>query len=226
MYVSHGVLMGLIPGVDTGIATLVLFLTQDPLIKPLECQVQKSGGVSNSDTTALQGTRVYASEPSKMTVRKVKFREVNLRRFFYKVHFCTQLSVFLLVLGFLFGHAACWISVFQPGIELWSQQRKGKILTIMLPGNSLIIDFNCPSGHLPKVDFQQELRHHFSEYMIKNAGLDEAQARIKIVRRNSNNLRYAGDTTFISESKEELESLDESGRGEQKMWLKAQHSEN
>ena len=46
--------------------------------------------------------------------------------------------------------------------------------------------------------------------MIKNAGLDEAQARIKIVRRNSNNLRYAGDTTFISESKEELESLDES----------------
>ena len=62
--------------------------------------------------------------------------------------------------------------------------------------------------------------------MIKNAGLDEAQARIKIVRRNSNNLRYAGDTTFISESKEELESLDESGRGEQKMWLKAQHSEN
>ena len=53
--------------------------------------------------------------------------------------------------------------------------------------------------------------------MIKNAGLDEAQARIKIVRRNSNNLRYAGDTTFISESKEELESLDESGRGEQKM---------
>ena len=37
MYVSHGVLMGLIPGVDTGIATLVLFLTQDPLIKPLEC---------------------------------------------------------------------------------------------------------------------------------------------------------------------------------------------
>ena len=37
LYVSHGVLMGLIPGVDTGIATLVLFLTQDPLIKPLEC---------------------------------------------------------------------------------------------------------------------------------------------------------------------------------------------
>ena len=207
MYVSHGVLMGLIPGVDTGIATLVLFLTQDPLIKPLECQVQKSGGVSNSDTTALQGTRVYASEPSKMTVRKVKFREVNLRRFFYKVHFCTQLSVFLLVLGFLFGHAACWISVFQPGIELWSQQKKSQILTTMLPGNSLIIGFKHCSGHRAKVDFQQQLRHHFSDYIMRNAGLEEAQVGIKIARRNINNLRYADDTTLMAESEEELKSL-------------------
>ena len=40
-----------------------------------------------------------------------------------------------------------------------------------------------------------------------NAGLDEAQAGIKIVRRNINNLRYADDTTLIAESKEELKSL-------------------
>ena len=39
------------------------------------------------------------------------------------------------------------------------------------------------------------------------AGLDEAQARIKIARRNINNLRYADDTTFMSESEEELKSL-------------------
>ena len=42
---------------------------------------------------------------------------------------------------------------------------------------------------------------------MRNAGLDEAQAGIKIVRRNINNLRYADDTTFMAESKEELKSL-------------------
>ena len=49
---------------------------------------------------------------------------------------------------------------------------------------------------------------------MQNAGLDEAQAGIKISRRNSNNHRYADDTTLMAESKEELESLDESERGE------------
>ena len=42
---------------------------------------------------------------------------------------------------------------------------------------------------------------------MQNAGLDEAQARIKIFRRNINNLRYADDTTLMAESKEELKSL-------------------
>ena len=42
---------------------------------------------------------------------------------------------------------------------------------------------------------------------MKNAGLDEAQARIKLVSRNINNLRYADDTTLMVESKEELQSL-------------------
>ena len=60
-----------------------------------------------------------------------------------------------------------------------------------------------------------------------NAGLDEAQAGIKIAGRNINNLRYAHDTTLVAESEEELKSLfDESERGEWKSWLKAQHSEN
>ena len=50
---------------------------------------------------------------------------------------------------------------------------------------------------------------------MKYAGLDEAQAGIKIAGRNINNLRYADDTTFMAESKEELkEPLDESERGE------------
>ena len=42
---------------------------------------------------------------------------------------------------------------------------------------------------------------------MRNAGLEEAQARIKITRRNINNLRYADDTTLMAESKEELKSL-------------------
>ena len=47
----------------------------------------------------------------------------------------------------------------------------------------------------------------YAEYIIQNAGLDEAQARIKTAGRNINNLRYADDTTLMAESKEELKSL-------------------
>ena len=62
---------------------------------------------------------------------------------------------------------------------------------------------------------------------MRNVGLDQAQAGIKIARRNFNNLRYADDTTLMAESEEELKSLlmkvkEESG----KSWLKTQHSEN
>ena len=54
-----------------------------------------------------------------------------------------------------------------------------------------------------------------AEYIKQNAGLDEAQAGIKIARRIINNLRYADDTTFMAESEEELKKpLDESERGE------------
>ena len=65
----------------------------------------------------------------------------------------------------------------------------------------------------------------YVEYIMRNAGLEEAQARIKIAGRNINNLRYADDTTLMVES-EEQEPLDESERGERKSWLKTQHSEN
>ena len=47
----------------------------------------------------------------------------------------------------------------------------------------------------------------YAEYIIQNARLDEAQAGIKIAGRNINNLRYANDTTLMSESEEELKSL-------------------
>ena len=60
---------------------------------------------------------------------------------------------------------------------------------------------------------------------MRNAGLEEAQARIKVARRNSNNLRYADDTTLMAESKEELKNLLKV-KEEQKIRLKTQHSEN
>ena len=47
----------------------------------------------------------------------------------------------------------------------------------------------------------------YAKYIMQNAGLDEAQAGIKIARRNINTLRYADDTTLIAESEEELKSL-------------------
>ena len=47
----------------------------------------------------------------------------------------------------------------------------------------------------------------YAEYIIRNTGLDEAQAGIKIAWRNINNLRYADDTTFMAESEEEIRSL-------------------
>ena len=47
----------------------------------------------------------------------------------------------------------------------------------------------------------------YAEYIMRNAGLDKAQARIKIAGRNINNLRYADDTTLMAESEEDLKSL-------------------
>ena len=54
----------------------------------------------------------------------------------------------------------------------------------------------------------------YAEYIMRNAGLEEAQAGIKIDGRNINNLRYADDTTLMAESEEELEPLGERERGE------------
>ena len=59
---------------------------------------------------------------------------------------------------------------------------------------------------------------------MRNVGLEETQAGIKIARRNINNLRYADDTTIMAESEEE--PLDENERGEWKCWLKTQLLEN
>ena len=62
---------------------------------------------------------------------------------------------------------------------------------------------------------------------MKNVGLEEAQAGIKIARRNISNLRYADDTTLMAENEEELKSLLMKVKsGELNSWLNAQHSKN
>ena len=68
---------------------------------------------------------------------------------------------------------------------------------------------------------------HEKLYIMRNAGLEEAQAGIKIAGRNINNLRHADDITLMAESEEELKSLLVKVKEDsEKSWLKAQHSEN
>ena len=62
---------------------------------------------------------------------------------------------------------------------------------------------------------------------MRKARLDETQAGIKIAERNTNNLKYTDDTTFMAESEEELKSLLMKAKEErEKSWFKTQHSEN
>ena len=66
------------------------------------------------------------------------------------------------------------------------------------------------------------LFNFYTEYIMRNTGLEEAQARIKIAWRNINNLRYADDTALMAESEEELKSLlmkvkEESLKGDSKL---------
>ena len=72
------------------------------------------------------------------------------------------------------------------GTKDWFQIRKGVLQGCIL--------FPC-------------LFHLYGEYIMRHAGLDEAQTGIKNARRNINNLRYADDTTLMAENKEELKSL-------------------
>ena len=61
---------------------------------------------------------------------------------------------------------------------------------------------------------------------MQNAELDEAQAEIKIARRNINNFRYVDDTILTEESEEEPKSLLMKVKDKWKSWIKTQHSEN
>ncbi|DAA14323.1 zinc finger protein 33B isoform X6 [Bos indicus x Bos taurus] len=67
--------------------------------------------------------------------------------------------------------------------------------------------FRLEQGEEPWILEEEFLSQSFSEYIMRNAGLEEAQAGIRIAGRNINYLRYTDDTTLMTESEEELKSL-------------------
>ena len=77
------------------------------------------------------------------------------------------------------------------------------------------LPFCMRSSHFcNEVTLSRGLFNLYAEYIIRNTGLEEAQAGIKIPKRNINNLRYADDTTLMAESVEELKNLLMKVRGE------------
>ena len=78
-------------------------------------------------------------------------------------------------------------------LELDMEQQTG-----FKSGKEYVKAVYCHPAYLPYI---------YAEYIMRNTGLEEAQAGVKITRRNNNKLRYADDTTLMAESKEELKSL-------------------
>ena len=81
------------------------------------------------------------------------------------------------------------------------------VLAWRLPGTGEPGGLQSMGSHRVGHDWSDLAAAAAEEYIIRNADLDEAQAAIKIARRNINNLRYADDTTLMAESEEELKSL-------------------
>ena len=87
--------------------------------------------------------------------------------------------------------------------EIWMQVKK----------QQLELDMEQQTGSKLGKEYVKTVYYHpafltyYAEYIMRNAGLDEAQAGIKIAGRNINNLRYVDDTTLMAESEEELKSL-------------------
>jgi len=82
----------------------------------------------------------------------------------------------------------------------------GKEATVSI-GHGTTEWFHIRKGVCQRCILSPCLFNSYAEYIMRNAGLDEAQAGIKIAGRNINNLRYADDTTLMAESKEELKSF-------------------
>ena len=83
----------------------------------------------------------------------------------------------------------------------------GKVSVIVRTGHGTIDWFQIGKGVHQGCVLSPGLFNLYAEYIMRNAGLEEAQAGIKIARRNIDNLRYADITTLMAESEEELKSL-------------------
>ena len=112
--------------------------------------------------------------------------------------------------------------------ETCMQFRKQKLELDMeqQTGNMEISYFQIGKGVCQGCILSPCLFNLYAEYIMRDTGMEEAQAGIKIAGRNISNLQYADNTTLMAESEEDKGPLDESERGEWKSWLKAQHSEN
>ena len=86
--------------------------------------------------------------------------------------------------------------------------------------------FQIRKGALQGCILSRCLFNLYAKYIMRHAGLDGAQAGIKIVRRNINNLRYTDNTTLMAETEEELKSLLMKVIEETKYCLKTPHSDN
>ena len=89
---------------------------------------------------------------------------------------------------------------------LWRNMYAGQDATVKT-GHGTMVQFQIGKGVRQGCNLSPYLFNLYAEYIMTNAGLDEAQAGIKIAGRNINNLRYADDTTLMAESEEELKSL-------------------
>ena len=86
---------------------------------------------------------------------------------------------------------------------------------------------NRRTGRYVYINWALSLFNLYAEYIMRNAGLEETQAGIKIARRNINNLRYPDDITLMAESEEKLKGLLMKVKEEsEKTGLKLQHSKN
>ena len=93
-------------------------------------------------------------------------------------------------------HLTCLLRSLYPGQE-----------TTVRTGHGTMHWFQIGKGLCQGCILSSYLFNLHAEYIMQNAGLDEAQEGIKTVRKNINNLRYADDTTLMAESEEELKSL-------------------
>ena len=126
----------------------------------------------------------------------------------------TEVDIFLEFSSFLYDRAnvgnliSGTSSFFKPSLDIWKF-----LVCIMLKPSMHDFKYDLSSWFQIGKGVRQGcilspcLFNLYAEYIMRNVGLEEAQAGIKIARRNMNNLRYADDTTLMAESEEELKSL-------------------